>query len=165
MAVFRSGRCTWCVVAPLLLAWGAIATPYLSTHGLLLFGFALERGFALVCHQRPERCFWLFGAPVAVCTRCLGIYIGAAFGLLMRTPRFVAMRLLIAAAALNALDVATELAGLHGNWLTVRFVLGLILGAAGALLISSSIPEQNVSPAEGGSPPKLLAGRWPEGQP
>jgi uncharacterized membrane protein len=101
--------------------------------------FALQRGFSVVCHQRPERSFWIFGAPVAVCARCLGIYLGAAIGLFFRASRRLAMRLLIAAAALNLLDVATEFGGLHGNWMAVRFALGVALGAAGGLVISSAI--------------------------
>jgi len=129
------------ILAPLILAIAAVSVPYFWTRGFVVIGFALQRAFALVCHQRPERSFWLFGAPVAVCARCLGIYIGAAFGLLLRTSRRIALRILIAAAAINALDAATELAGLHGNWMVVRFVLGLALGAAGALLITSSMPE------------------------
>ncbi len=101
-------------------------------------GLALGRGFALVCHQRPERSFWIFGDSVAVCSRCLGIYLGAAIGLWFRLPRAIAFRLLMVAASLNLLDAATELAGWHGNWLDVRLALGLLLGAGGALLISSS---------------------------
>jgi uncharacterized membrane protein len=125
------------MAAPLLLACGAIATPYLLTHNRLPLGLVLDRGFALVCHQRPERCFWIFGAPVAVCARCLGIYLGAAAGLLIRTSRRIALRLLLAAAAINLADWITEIARLHGNWLGVRFFLGLALGAAGAVLVSS----------------------------
>jgi uncharacterized membrane protein len=136
-------------LAPLALIAAVIAVPFFLTHGFLPIGFALQCGFALVCHQRPERSFWIFGAPFAVCARCLGIYLGPAIGLLLRTSRRFAVRCLLAAAAINALDVLTEFAGLHGNWLGVRFVLGVALGAAGALLISSSIAR--VSPAEAGS--------------
>ena len=125
-------------LAPLALACAAIATPYFLAHGVLPIGVALERGFAIVCHQQPERSFLLFGGTVAVCSRCLGIYLGAALGSLFRTSRAFALRLLMIATALNLLDAATELAGLHGNWLGVRFALGLILGATGALLVSSS---------------------------
>ena len=128
-------------LAPLVLAWAAVATPYSLTHNLLLLGFALHRGFALVCHQQPERCFWIFGAPVAVCARCLGIYLGAAAGLLIRTSRRIALQLLLAAAAINLIEWIAELGGLYGNWLNVRFCLGLALGAAGAMLVSSSIFE------------------------
>ena len=132
----------WWALAPLALACAAMAAPYLLTHGALI-GVVFERGFALVCHQRRERSLWIFGGSVAVCSRCLGIYLGAAVGLLFRTTRTIALRLLLAAAALNFLDAASELAGLHGNWLAVRFALGLSLGSTAALLIRSSSRETN----------------------
>jgi uncharacterized membrane protein len=126
---------------PRLFAAAAIVAPYLFSHGFIALGLALDRGFAAICHQRPERSFYIFGGVVAVCARCLGIYLGAAFGILFRTSRHTAVRLLIAAAVLNLLDAMTELAGLHSNWLSIRFVLGLVLGTAGALLISSAMAD------------------------
>jgi uncharacterized membrane protein len=131
-------RWSWWTLVPLTFVAAVIAAPYFLTHGLLAMGLAMESGFAVVCHQRPERSFWIFGGSVAVCSRCLGIYLGAAVGLLFRTSRRTALRLLVAAAALNLFDAMTELAGLHGNWLAIRCVLGLLLGATAALLISSS---------------------------
>lgn len=147
---FRRPAWTWWMLVPLLLAGAALAVPYFLTHGFLTLGLALQRGFALVCHQRPERSFWLFGGSVAVCSRCLGIYLGAALGLLFRTSRTIALRLLIAAAALNLLDATSEWAGLHGNWLAVRFVLGLALGVTGAMLIAAAAQTQ-VQPRRGDS--------------
>lgn len=137
-------RWTWWTLLPLTFVAAVITAPYFLTHGLLAMGLALERGFAIVCHQRPERSFWIFGAGMAVCARCLGIYLGAAAGLLFRTSRRIALRLLIAAAALNLFDAMTELAGLHGNWLAIRFVFGLLLGAAATLLISSSVSRAEI---------------------
>ncbi len=143
-AALKSGNATrvlrnnWWTLFPLALACAATATPYLLTHDSAAFSFALRRGFALICHQRPERSFWIFGMPVAVCARCLGIYLGAAVGLVMRTSRRIAMLLLFAAAASNLLDAAAEIAGLHGNWMGLRFGLGLALGGSAALLISSA---------------------------
>jgi uncharacterized membrane protein len=134
----------WWTLVPLTFVVAVIAAPYFLTHGLLAMGLALERGFAIVCHQRPERSFWIFGGSVAVCSRCLGIYLGAAVGLLFRTSRRIALHLLIAAAALNLFDAMTELAGLHGNWLAIRFVFGLLLGAAATLLISSSVSRAEI---------------------
>ena len=32
--------------------------------------------FAPTCHQNASRCFHLWGNPMAVCARCLGIYFG-----------------------------------------------------------------------------------------
>jgi uncharacterized membrane protein len=133
-------RWTWWVVLPLALVCAAVVPSYLSEHNFAL-AFAIRKGFALVCHQRAERCFWVVGAPVAVCARCLGIYVGAVVGLLIRMPRRVSLRLFMGAATLNVLDVGTEFLGLHGNWMVVRFGLGVGVGAAAALLISSSMPE------------------------
>jgi uncharacterized membrane protein len=146
-------RWNWWVLAPLALACAAMATPYLLTHGALI-GLALDRGFALVCHQRPDRSFWIFGGSVAICSRCLGIYLGVAIGLLLQTKRNMASRLLLAAAALNFLDATSELAGLHGNWLGARFALGLALGASGALLISSSTSLSKITLRERPSHPQ-----------
>ncbi|MFW6140173.1 MAG: DUF2085 domain-containing protein [Acidobacteriota bacterium] len=38
--------------------------------------------FSPICHQTPSRCFYLYGYPLAVCTRCLGIYFGFLLGTL-----------------------------------------------------------------------------------
>ena len=35
---------------------------------------------SLVCHQRPERSFHLFGAQLPVCARCTGLYVSGALG-------------------------------------------------------------------------------------
>ena len=129
---------SWWSLVPLTFVAAALAAPYFLTHDFPAIGFALYRGFAIICHQRPERSFWIFGTEIAVCSRCLGIYLGAALGLLFSTSRAIAFRLLMAAAALNLFDAMTELAGLHGNWLGMRFAFGLLLGATGALLISSA---------------------------
>jgi uncharacterized membrane protein len=146
----------WWASGPALLAVFALSVSYLSTHTAPASAFILQRGFALICHQRPDRSFWIFGAPVAVCARCLGIYLGAGLGLLLRTSRSIARRLLVAAAAVNLLDAVTEAAGLHGNWMYVRFVLGLALGATAALLISSAMQSSaRFLPLPGLAPQRL----------
>jgi len=49
--------------------------PYLKSRdsGLNIFAYLI---FAPICHQIPARSFFLFGHPLAVCGRCLGIYFG-----------------------------------------------------------------------------------------
>ena len=137
------------MLAPLAFAFAAVAVPFLLTHAHPAAAFSLQHAFALICHQRPDRSFWMFGAPLAVCARCLGIYLGTAIGLLLRTLRLVATQLLIAATALNVADWMAEAAGLHGNWIVARFILGLSLGAAGAMLIASSIEESRFASGDG----------------
>jgi len=115
----------------------AVATPFLL-HTIPTLGFALQRGFALVCHQQAGRSFFLLGGSVAVCARCLGIYVGAAVGLLIRISRRLAWRLFVAAGAVSLVDWLAEAAGLHGNWVLVRFVLGCALGVAAAMQVASA---------------------------
>jgi uncharacterized membrane protein len=137
---WRSFRPRWYAIVPAMFAAVAIAVPWLLAHTPEV-GLTLQRGFALVCHQQPERSFYLFGGTVAVCARCLGIYLGAAVGLLLRVPRNVAWRWLIAAVAINLVDWLAEIAGLHGNWMVARLMMGIALGVAGALLVAASFAE------------------------
>lgn len=125
-------------LVPLALACAACAVPSLFPH-LPALALALQRGFALVCHQHPERSIVFFGGSVAVCARCLGIYLGAAAGLLFRAPRQLGLKLLAGAVALNGMDWLAELAGLHGNWMLVRFVLGIALGSAAAMTVGTGL--------------------------
>ncbi len=37
---------------------------------------------SMFCHQEPSRCFWVAGAPMCLCHRCVGIYAGIALGAL-----------------------------------------------------------------------------------
>jgi len=39
--------------------------------------------FTPFCHQSPERCFFLWGYPLAVCSRCTGIYLGFLLGVII----------------------------------------------------------------------------------
>jgi uncharacterized membrane protein len=128
---------------PLALSAIVCSVPWLLTQWPEA-GFALQRGFALVCHQHPERSFTLFGGSVAVCARCLGIYLGASTGLLVRISRQAAWRWLVAAATISLLDWLAELGGIHGNWMAARFVLGLALGATAARLVIASIDKVKI---------------------
>jgi len=122
---------------PLALAGAAVATPWLFAKAPEV-GLMMQRAFSLVCHQQPERSFYLFGGAVAVCARCLGIYLGAAVGLLFRMRGELAWRMFVAALAANALDWLAEVAGLHGNLLSLRFALGVWLGLTAAALVASA---------------------------
>jgi uncharacterized membrane protein len=146
----RSGATpsSWYAVVAFALAAAAIAGPWLRANAPEI-GYALQRGFSLVCHQQPERSFMLFGGSVAVCARCLGIYLGAAVGSIVRLSRQVARELLLAVLAVNAVDWLAELASLHGNWMPARFVLGFALGMGGTMLIVAQQPQATAASADG----------------
>lgn len=61
-------------------------------------------------------------------------------GMLFRISRKLALNGVILATALNLADAGAEFAGLHGNWIWLRFGLGLLLGVAGAIAVSASVP-------------------------
>ncbi len=119
------------VLAPIMLAggWtGAARVVYLSFHAL--------------CHQIPERSFYVGNFPLAVCTRCTGLYTGAAAGVLLyplarkltRTDAPARAWLLIAALP-TAIDFTLGITGLWENTHWSRFLTALVLGAATAFYI------------------------------
>ena len=42
---------------------------------------------SVICHQRPDRSFRLWGVQMPVCARCAGLYLGAAFGAVLAGAR------------------------------------------------------------------------------
>jgi uncharacterized membrane protein len=102
---------------------------------------------SVVCHQLPERSFEMAGAPIAVCARCLGLYLGGVAGF----ATVVARRrrtggaggspwLLLAASALPTLLT------IAGEWIIgrpvgngLRFAAALPLGAAVAMVVGAAV--------------------------
>ena len=117
----------------LALAIVPLWAPFLArTHPLAALW--IRSFYSNLCHQDPSRSFLLQGAPVAVCIRCLGIYLGLPLAASLRLGRTAGVRLLSLALLLNLLDVASETLHWHGNLPWPRFALGMLLGlGAGAI--------------------------------
>jgi len=132
---------------PLLLTAAALSAPVLLNSGYVLAGAGLRIFFAAACHQDPARSFSLFGLPLAVCARCLGIYGGAVTGFLLRAQRRTAVQALVWLGLINLGSVVAEMAGIPVSN-TARFVMGCGLGVAASGLLSlepripSSISDQ-----------------------
>ena len=102
--------------------------------------FAVYAIGAVVCHQRPERSFFLWAHQMPVCARCAGLYAGAALGALVFVARRAeALRHNPDRPARTALAIAAlpTLVTLVYEWTTgqmpsntVRAFTGLPLGAA-----------------------------------
>jgi uncharacterized membrane protein len=82
--------------------------------------------FRAMCHQIPERCLWIAGAPMPVCARCAGIYLGALAALTRRAKW--RRNGLLAACAMVAIDVASEALGVRPAIAVLRLATGLGLG-------------------------------------
>jgi uncharacterized membrane protein len=118
----------------LALALTPLAAPLLAA-GHPLAALLIRNFFSSLCHQNPARSFILQGSPAAVCVRCLGIYCGAALGLLPALKTARSIRLLGWAVLLNLADVGSGMFHWHGDLCWTRFLLGLLLGAGvGAVL-------------------------------
>jgi uncharacterized membrane protein len=71
------------IAAPVLWVAGLLTAAFIASRvqaGVLAYGIsaAIYEVGSLVCHQRPERSFQMWGAQLPVCARCTGLYVGAA---------------------------------------------------------------------------------------
>ena len=93
--------------------------------------------FATLCHQLPERSYFVDGHQLAVCSRCTGIYGGFALTLLLyplirslKSPVMPRPSWLLLAALPLAIDVAVNFFGFWQNTHTSRLLTGAFLGGA-----------------------------------
>ena len=145
---FRAASVTWAAALPLVPL--AASRPWAESLGIgYAFAFLMYSIGSVICHQRPERSFHLFGAPFPVCARCTGIYVGAALAsmvsmLLWGTPlrasptrtAFPTTRTVLLASALPTLATLVyewTTGQTPDNW--VRASSGLPLGATVAWIV------------------------------
>ena len=113
----------------------------------LIVAFAYAVG-SVICHQLPERSFFIDGRQLPVCARCLGLYVSGAGGIfgwvavkrargwrgIALTPR-VALLIVAAAAVPTALSYAGGVTGVWPGSNLTRALLAVPLGlAAGAVV-------------------------------
>ena len=109
----------------------------------------------VVCHQRPDRSFFIDGHQFPVCARCTGLYLSGAIGLagwwamkLARRwrpaaidPR-LAVRLLLIAAIPTAISLISGAIGWWDGSNLTRALLAIPLGAsAGAIAAAVSTKD------------------------
>lgn len=99
--------------------------------------------FQSVCHQDPTRSLSVFGTPMAVNSRCFGIFSGILTGwLLIPLLSLINFKnnwglvILLFAVMLQIIDYSGNLMGFWVNTNMSRVVLGSFLGAAVSLSIS-----------------------------
>jgi len=139
-----------------LLVFAGLA-PFLPAllHGIPLldgFGRLLDAWFSLQCERDPARGF----RGVAVCARCLGIYVGLGLGALIVRPRLRLgwLQLWIASAALGLLaDVLTESYGIRATSASLRVFTGFFLAYPVALAVTFAISEPALPPRRDESRP------------
>lgn len=103
-----------------------------------------HKAFNGLCHQDPQRSFWINGTPMAVCSRCFGIYSGFAlvWVLLPLQANWISGRIrerakwiLLGLVLINAIDITGNIIGLWENTLLSRILMGGLIGISAALII------------------------------
>jgi uncharacterized membrane protein len=140
----------WLVVAvgAMLVFTLIVIAPVARANNHDLIAFAIYAGFSKVCHQLPERSFFIGAYPLAVCARCTGLYGGFTAALLIyplvtsleRTftpPR----KWLVLAALPMLIDVGVNFFGIWTNTHSSRLVTGALLGVVAVFYVMPGVSD------------------------
>lgn len=129
---------TWCLLI--------VGAPYLAHLNLVLPSGFIYLFFSKICHQNPERSFFIWGKQFAVCARCTGLYFGFLTGSLIFLifkdfKNLVPPRRYLFFIALIpiTIDLSLTVLKIWQNTFLTRFVTGAILGSTVALFVIPGI--------------------------
>ncbi len=133
------------IVAPFL-------PPLLLAAGVGELAVALDGLWAPFCHRLPERSIFLLGAPLPLCSRCLGLVVGLGAGLAAAWP-YAGLRALRWAVSFGLAFLFVELTTQDLGWhpvfhptrllsgFLVAYPIGAAAGYAAATGIALAPPE------------------------
>jgi uncharacterized membrane protein len=143
-AASRRPLLMWSIVASGSLAVLAliVGAPLAMASGHALLSQSIYQAFSYVCHQIPDRSFFIAGHQFAVCARCTGIYAGFTAATLfyplvksLRQFETPARKWLFVAAAPLAIDFSLTFFGIWNNTHFSRFATGALLGAVAVFYV------------------------------
>ncbi len=92
----------------------------------------LTSTYMFSCHQQPDRSFWLFGYPIALCCRCYGFYLGVIVSSIVAlfNKLKINLKAFIILFAICLIDIVINYGlGMRLNTGNItRFVIGIIMG-------------------------------------
>jgi uncharacterized membrane protein len=125
-----------------------IGAPLLLSSGHAFWGLTIFQAFSFVCHQIPERSFFIAGHPFAVCSRCTGIYAGFTIATLtyplvrsLRQTEAPPRKWLFLAVLPLAIDFALGFFDIWANTHSSRFASGALLGAVSVFYVMPGLME------------------------
>ena len=134
----------WAMTATLVLMFVSliVVAPLAEAHDHDFAALVIYTAFSKLCHQIPERSFYIAGHPFAVCARCTGIYFGFAAATLLyplarslkRTDAPQRKWLLLAFVPI-LIDFSLGFFGIWENTHLSRLVTGALLGGVAAFYV------------------------------
>lgn len=125
-----------------------VVAPLLAASGHAELAQVVYRAYAILCHQLPERSYFIDGHKLAVCSRCTGVYAGFAFTLLLyplirslRTTTTPPRSWLLLAAVPLAIDFGLTFAGIWENTHTSRLLTGALLGGVAVFYVMPGLMD------------------------
>jgi len=125
-----------------------IGAPLALDTGHPFLGLTLYRAFSYVCHQIPERSFFIGGHQFAVCSRCTGLYAGFTAATILyplcrslRRTEAPARKWLFLAAAPLAIDFTLGYLGIWENTHWSRFATGALLAVVSVFYVLPGLME------------------------
>jgi uncharacterized membrane protein len=125
-----------------------IGAPLALESGHAFWALTVYRAFSYVCHQIPERSFFIAGHPFAVCSRCTGLYVGFAVATVLyplvrslRQTEAPKRKWLFLAAAPLGIDFALGFFGIWENTHSSRFATGALLGAVSVFYVMPGLMD------------------------
>lgn len=140
----------WFVTTVIVGLWvGVIVmSPLLKANGVSQFSLLIYQFFSYICHQLPDRSLHIDGHPMAVCSRCFGVYFGLLAGIIVYPIirpideiEPVARIWLFLSLIPITVDWSLTVFGIWENTHVSRFVTGMILGVSCAIFIVPALVE------------------------
>lgn len=123
-----------------------LVAPLAAATGHTEIAQGIYRAFGALCHQLPDRSYFIDGHKLAVCSRCTGLYGGFAITLLcyplirsLRTTAVPARKWLVLATLPLLIDFSLTFFGLWENTHTSRLITGFLLGSAAVFYVMPGI--------------------------
>lgn len=135
--------------------------PVAAANGHPAWAEVIYHAFGVLCHQRPDRSYFIEGHKLAVCSRCTGLYAGFAVTLLLyplirslrnnTNPRRI---FLFLAALPLAIDFSLTFFGIWDNTHTSRVLTGALLGSVAVFYVMPGIVDLSLRSWRASEAPK-----------
>ena len=151
----------WAVSAATIMVLVAlvVVAPLAAAGGHSELAQVIYRAFAVLCHQRPDRSYFIDGHKLAVCSRCTGLYAGFAFTLLLyplirslRTTTTPPASWLLLAAVPLGIDFSLTFFGIWENTHTSRLLTGALLGSVAVFYVVPGLMDLSLRPLQASAP-------------